>query len=137
MTGALLYARHLGSTGEPAFGNYHASTRSQRTPSLSGDGEGAGECAAREWGGRSGSSAGRRSIVSSNRPIATTRRGLLNASAATLAALGLHGIARPGSAVPTASAQAAGPWLGGNIPPAVRTSRQMAAAAGAFLDGLS
>src|SRR5258708_4646329 len=37
---------------------------------------------------------------------------------------------------PTASAQT-GPWSGGDVPPASRSSRQMAVAARAFLNGLS
>lgn len=76
----------------------------------------------------------------SSRPLArtTSRRHLLGGGAAGavgLAALGL-GISRlSGSAPRTALAQT-GPWTGGEVPPASRSSRQMAVAARAFLNGL-
>ena len=73
------------------------------------------------------------------RPLArTSRRSLLRGGAAGavgLAALGLGMPRLPGSAPKTASAQT-GPWAGGDVPLASRSSRQMALAARAFLDDL-
>jgi hypothetical protein len=76
--------------------------------------------------------------VFSSRPVVhtTSRRRFLGGSVAGavgLAALGLSGLSGP--APQTASAQT-GPWAGGNIPPASRSSRQMAVAARAFLNSL-
>jgi hypothetical protein len=78
--------------------------------------------------------------VSSSRPFAhtTSRRRLLGGGATGalgLAALsfGMSHLSAP--APPPASAQT-GPWTGGDVPPASRSSRQMAVAARAFLNGL-
>jgi Protein of unknown function (DUF3500) len=76
----------------------------------------------------------------SSRPLArsTSRRRLLGGGAAGavgLAALSLGMPRLSGSAPATAAAQT-GPWTGGDVPPASRSSRQMAAAARAFLNGL-
>src|SRR5262245_17791077 len=75
-----------------------------------------------------------------SRPFLRTvsRRRLLGGGAAGavgLAALGLGMSGLPGSATSTASAQD-GPWSGSDVPLASRSSRQMALAARAFLNGL-
>lgn len=79
--------------------------------------------------------------MSSTQPFArtTNRRRLLGGGAAGavgLAALSFGVSHLTGSAPPTAAAQT-GPWTGGgDVPPASRSSRQMAVAARAFLNGL-
>lgn len=77
-------------------------------------------------------------MSSSRLPARTaTRRGLLRrgaAGAAGFAALGL-GVSPFSGSSPRTAAQT-GPWAGGEVRPAARSSRQMAAAARAFLGGL-
>jgi hypothetical protein len=65
----------------------------------------------------------------------TSRRRLLGEGAAGLAALGLGMSSLSRSGARTASAQT-GPWVGGDVPLASRSSRQMAVAARAFLNSL-
>ena len=64
-----------------------------------------------------------------------SRRRLIGAGALGAAAFGLGMAGLPGAAPRTAAAQSA-PWAGGDVPPASRSSRQMAAAARAFLNNL-
>lgn len=78
--------------------------------------------------------------MSLTRPLKqiTSRRRLLGGGAAGavgLAALSLGMSRLPGSGPRTAFAQT-GPWAGGDVPAAARSSRQMAVAARAFLDSL-
>src|SRR5262245_19281519 len=71
--------------------------------------------------------------------MSTTRRRLLGGSAVGalgLAALSLGVPRLSETRLSTASAQT-GPWTGGDVPLASRSSRQMATAARAFLNGLS
>ena len=66
-----------------------------------------------------------------------TRRRLLGGGTAGIAALGLGAASLVPPAPRTAFAQITGPWNGGDVPSASRSSRQMAVAARAFLDSLS
>src|SRR3954447_5530686 len=82
----------------------------------------------------------RRSPLMFSRPFSriTSRRRLLGggaASAVGLAALGMGLPGLPGVAPRTVLAQT-GPWSGGDVPPASRSSHQMVPAARAFLNSL-
>src|SRR5437868_12159580 len=74
-------------------------------------------------------------LMSSSQPSGhlTSRRSLLRGSAAGAAGLAVASLALPR----LTSAQTVTPWLGGDVPAASRSSRQMAAAARALLDSLS